>query len=181
MLALDYSRYIFPSDNCPFSRFPRRNIDHRSQFEWDELIALAWSSISPPKKQHGTPKLVACRCFSFYKGLFSGSKCLFSGVYHLVKQSSSTPINSHFMDDPYLPHPLHLCGLVFWLTLSHHGGAFFWWNIRNPEKEHVEARNLIVCRWCSFCSFNQKHSFEDHQENRKNLSYHPNYSREKLL
>ena len=80
------------------------------------------------------------------------------------------------MDDPYLPHPLHLCGLVFWLTLSHHGGAFFWWNIRNPEKEHVEARNLIVCRWCSFCSFNQKHSFEDHQENRKNLSYHPNSS-----
>ena len=38
--------------------------------------------VHPPKMEFflGTQKLVACRCFSFCKGIFSGSMLIFRGV-----------------------------------------------------------------------------------------------------
>ena len=38
--------------------------------------------VHPPKMDFflGTQKLVACRCFSFCKGIFSGSMLIFRGV-----------------------------------------------------------------------------------------------------
>ena len=44
------------------------------------FLLVGWYMQYPPINKHGTWKLVVCRCFSFSKGVFSGSMFVFKGV-----------------------------------------------------------------------------------------------------
>ncbi len=65
---------------------PRGSLmDPRSDFHHPSLPGRIqkkplFSLVHPLKQTAGTRKLVVCRCFSFFKGVFSGSMFVFGGV-----------------------------------------------------------------------------------------------------